>query len=200
MEAVPDRTNVADADRKRTTRRRLAIGGALLFVAAWTIAIIYSVTAGGTSPERLTHPQAQVAETACRDAQRALAALPPVSIGAPIDARASRVASENAILTEMIRRMRAIHPEGGSPAVALTGWLDDWQELVTAREHYESDLRTKGVEARFVEPAAVGIQPIADKMNDWILEQGGRTDSCNTGQLQAEVVEGPRIYGEESNS
>ena len=37
-------------------------------------------------------------------------------------------------------------------------------------------------------------------MNDWILEQGTRTDACNTGQLQAEVVEGPRIYGAESNS
>ena len=51
-----------------------------------------------------------------------------------------------------------------------------------------------------MEPAAAGIQPIADKMNDWILEQGTRTDSCNTGQLQAEVVEGPRIYGKASNS
>jgi hypothetical protein len=51
-----------------------------------------------------------------------------------------------------------------------------------------------------VEPAAAGIQPIADKMNDWILEQGTRTDACNTGQLQGEVVEGPRTYGQESNS
>ena len=51
-----------------------------------------------------------------------------------------------------------------------------------------------------MEPAAVGIQPVADKMNDWVLEQGTRADACNTGRLQAEVVEGPRIYGKESNS
>ena len=37
-------------------------------------------------------------------------------------------------------------------------------------------------------------------MNDWILEQGTRTDACNTGALQVEVVEGPRNYGTESNS
>ncbi len=197
---MPDRNNVADADPKRTRRRRLAIAGTLLFVGAWVVAITYSVTVGGTSPERLDPAQARVAETACSDAQRALGPLPQVGADATIDERASRLASENAILTQMIRRIRVLQPKGESAAAALTGWLDDWQKLVTAREHYESDVRTKGAEARFVEPAAVGIQPIADKMNDWILEQGGRTESCNTGQLQAEVVEGPRTYGEESNS
>ena len=43
--------------------------------------IIYSVTAGGRSPERLDDAaDARVAETACRDAQRAMAALPPVGV------------------------------------------------------------------------------------------------------------------------
>jgi hypothetical protein len=37
-------------------------------------------------------------------------------------------------------------------------------------------------------------------MNDWILEQGTRTDRCNTGELQAEVVLGERIYGPESTT
>ena len=52
----------------------------------------------------------------------------------------------------------------------------------------------------FVEPATAGVDPVADKMNNWILEQGTRTNACNTGQLQAEVVAGPRIYGSASNS
>ncbi len=37
-------------------------------------------------------------------------------------------------------------------------------------------------------------------MNDWILEQGTRTDGCNTGVLQVEVVEGTRVYGSESKT
>jgi hypothetical protein len=71
---------------------------------------------------------------------------------------------------------------------------------VTARQIYADDLHRLGANARFVDPASAGIEPIADKMNNWILEQGTRTDACNTGQLQGEVVEGPRAYGKESNS
>ena len=194
---MPDHNNIAD---KRTNRRRLAIGAAVIFVGAWVVALTYSVTAGGRSPERLDNADARVAETACLDAQQAMAALPAVDTHFGLAARADRVASEDAILTTMIGRMRALRPVHEAPKTALNAWLDDWQSLVDARQHYAGELRTLGARARFVEPAAVGIQPIADKMNDWILEQGTRTDACNTGRLQAEVVEGPRIYGKESNS
>jgi hypothetical protein len=217
METVPDRKNVAadpgatprtngigphatGADNKRLRRRKIVIAASILFVAAWVIALIYSVTAGGRSPERLNNADATVAETACKLAQSAMTALPPVGLHASIDVRSNRVSSEDAILTTMINQMRTLRPDSEAPKVALNAWLDDWEKLVVARQHYSHDLRTLGLNARFVEPAAVGIQPIADKMNDWILEQGTRTDACNTGQLQAEVVEGPRIYGKESNS
>jgi hypothetical protein len=216
MESVPDRNNVAaepDATPhtngiaphaagtdKNLRRRKILIAALIVFVAAWAVALIYSVTAGGRSPERLNNADAQVAETACSDAQRALAALPQVGLRSSIDARATRVASENAILTTMIDRMRALRPDSDTPKLALNAWLDDWEKLVVARKHYASELHTLGVKARFVEPAAAGIQPIADKMNNWILEQGTRTESCNTGRLQAEVVEGPRTYGKGSDS
>jgi hypothetical protein len=129
-----------------------------------------------------------------------MSALPQVGLHASADARSARVASEDSILTTMITRMRALRPQSEAPKFALNAWLDDWQRLVTARQNYANDLHRLGANARFVEPAAAGIQPIADKMNNWILEQGTRTDSCNTGRLQAEVVEGPRTYGKESNS
>jgi hypothetical protein len=184
----------------KMSRRRLWIGALVLFLAAWAVALTYSVTAGGRSPERLDNADAQVADTACLDAQHAMAALPSVGIHSSVDARADRVASEDAILTTMLGKMLALRPQHDAPRTALNAWLDDWERLIEARQHYSNDLRTLGARARFVEPAAVGIQPVADKMNNWILEQGTRTDSCNTGRLQAEVVEGPRIYGEKSNS
>ena len=185
---------------RRKLRRRLWLGALVVFLGLWAIALTYSVTAGGKSPERLNNADAAVAETACLNAQREMTALPQVGLHARIAARSARVSSEDAILNRMIQQMRALHPQSDAPKVALTAWLDDWQKLVTARQNYADDLRRLGASARFVEPAAAGIQPIADKMNNWILEQGTRTDACNTGQLQAEVVEGPRTYGKESNS
>jgi hypothetical protein len=184
----------------RMLRRRLMLGGLLLFGAAWTIALIYSVTAGGRSPERLDDPNATVVATACKDAQRSLSALPQLGVRATNDALEARVTAEDDIFSTMVNDLRALRPKGKAPAVALTGWLGDWQSLVNARERFVSDLRTKGADARFVEPATKGIKPIADKMNDWTLEQGTRTDVCNTGALQVEVVYGPRKYGAESKS
>ena len=183
-----------------STRRRIVLAAVVLFVAAWTVALIYSVTAGGRSPERLDDRAANVVDTACRKAQHDLSALTQLGTHPTVAQRAARVASEDQILTAMVVRLRAVHPTATAPATALGRWLDDWQDLIAARQHFVNDLGTLGTEARFVEPATKGVEPIADKMNNWILEQGTRTDSCNTGALQVEVVEGPRVYGAESKS
>ena len=168
--------------------------GLALFVGAWIVAITYSVTAGGTSPERLDDANARTVEHNCLVAQRALARLPALAQPTTPEATATRLDRENAIFDRMVARQRAVHPAKKTPAAALRAWLGDWQRLITARDHYAGDLRTKGREARFVEPAYKGIDPIADKMNDWILEQGTRTNTCNTDALQAEIVNGPRKY------
>jgi hypothetical protein len=186
--------------RSRNVRRYLIAGAFVLVGLAWAVAITYSVTVGGRSPERLTDPEARVVAGACREAQEALEKLPQVEAQASFDDKADRVEREDVILTAMIEKIRTVHPEGRDPQVALNGWVTDWQRLVTAREQYVNDLRTRGADARFVEPASDGVEPIANKMNDWILEQGTRTDGCNTGVLQVEVVEGPRTYGSESNT
>ena len=94
----------------------------------------------------------------------------------------------------MVRQQREVRPDKKTPTTALRAWLGDWQRLIVARDHYAEDLRTKGRHARFIEPAYKGVEPIADKMNDWILEQGTRTNTCQTDALQAEVVNGPRKY------
>jgi hypothetical protein len=186
--------------KARSIRRRILLVGAVVFVGLWAFALTYSVTAGGRSPERLNDPNAHVVETACVDARHALQALPQVGANAPAAAQATRLTSEDAILTSMVDRLGALHPEQKTPAVALKGWLADWRRLITARQLYASKLRKKGNAAQFVEPATAGVDPIVDKMNNWILEQGTRTNACNTGQLQGEVVMGPRSYGPGSNT
>jgi hypothetical protein len=184
----------------RNVRRYVIVGAFVLVGLAWGVAITYSVTVGGRSPERLTDAEARVVAAACLDAQRALEKLPQADTQASFEERAERLEREDAILTAMIQTFRTVHPEESDPSIALNGWITDWQRLVTAREQYVNDLRTEGVDARFVEPASDGVEPIANTMNDWILEQGTRTDGCNTGVLQAEVVEGPRVYGSESKT
>ncbi len=209
MPTVPETDDLAatngagprsDLVRARAIRRRFIVGGLVVFGLLWALAITYSVTAGGRSPERLDDAEARAVATACRDAQRALEALPQVGIHATPAETAQRVAAENVVLTGMLDRIGTVHPAGRDPAAGLSGWLNDWRQLVAAREHYVNDLHTSGADARFVEPATRGVEPIAGKMNDWILEQGTRTDGCNTGVLQAEVIEGPRIYGPESKT
>jgi hypothetical protein len=209
MQLVPSPADIATTNgaaapapepRKRTLRRRVMIGALVAFGLAWAIAITYSVTAGGRSPERLNDAQARTVNTACLDAQHALTRLPPVGAhSAPRD-QAARLDREDTILTSMLGNIGAVHPAGKDPSAALTGWVGDWRKLIAARQRFVSDLRTKGSEARFVEPATKGVEPIVNKMNDWILEQGTRTDRCNTGELQAEVVLGERIYGPESTT
>lgn len=171
--------------------RRIALA---LFVVAWIVAITYSVTAGGTSPERLDDGAARTVESNCRAAQRALRAVPQLGDNPAPAQTATRLDRENEILARMVQQQREVRPDKKTPTTALRAWLADWQRLIVARDHYSEDLRTKGRDARFIEPAYKGVEPIADKMNDWILEQGTRTNTCHTDALQAEVVNGPRKY------
>jgi len=188
------------ATRSRLLRRRLIIGAFVLVGLAWAFALVYSVTGGSRSPERLTDGEARTIAAACHDAQRALEKLPQVGDRASYAEKADRIDHEDAILTTMVERFLAVHPAGKDPAAALDGWRRDWARLIAARQNYVNDLRRNGVDARFVEPATSGVEPIANKMNDWILEQGTRTDGCNTGVLQVEVVEGTRVYGSDSKT
>ena len=176
-------------------RSRWAKIGFSVFVIAWIVALTYSVTAGGRSPERLDDPTARAVESNCRTAQRELSQLPQVGAHATSADTGARLVSEDQILSRMVDRQTALQPTHNTPAVALKDWLADWKRLIVARSHYASDLETKGRAARFIEPAYKGVDPIADKMNTWILEQGTRTNTCNTDALQAEVVNGPRTYG-----
>ena len=181
--------------KARANRRRLVRIAFAVFVVAWIFALVYSVTEGGTSPERLDDATARAVESNCRAAQRALSRLPQLKANTTPAGTATRLEHEDEILSTMVKQQRALHPTHNTPAVALNGWLDDWQRLITARERFARDLRTKGTAARFIEPAYKGVDPIADKMDTWTLEQGTRTNTCKTEALQAEVVNGPRTYG-----
>src|SRR5579859_6040483 len=137
MRGVPSPPDIATTNgavtassgpKKHKTRRRLWVTGLVLFAIAWAVAITYSVTAGGRSPERLTDAQAHTVDAACVDAQHALAALPQVGAHTSPANRADRVSHEDAILTSMLGKIGAVHPSGSAPATGLRGWLSDWRK------------------------------------------------------------------------
>src|SRR5262245_30453115 len=171
------------------------IGGAILFVAVWIFAIIWSVTVTPHSPERLDGAAAGDVEAACARARTDLKALPQLPNPAPGAARVERVRSENEIFDSMADRFDTIVPTESTPASALKQWTADWRRVIEARATYASDLETKE-RARLVIPAVRGIQPVTDKMDDFVREQSGRIGSCFTAALQAEIVEGARHYDE----
>ena len=180
--------------KTRKVRRRLVLGAVVVFVGLWAFALTYSVTAGGRSPERLDNPSARTVENACSVAEHQLVAIPQLGDRPTFEQRAARLSAEDAIFNRMINKMERLQPTQATPATALKAWLHDWQRMVTARQNYANDLRTKGRTAVFKEPGN-GIEAIPNKMNNWPLEQGTRTDTCNTGVLQLEQVDGPRAYG-----
>jgi hypothetical protein len=173
-------------------RRRVFLLIALAVVAAWAFALVWSVTVTTHSPERLDKAAASAVAGACAGTQQALKQLPKPSPIAGAD-RVARIRSENAALRAMVDRFAAVEPRSSTPRRALTAWTADWRKVIDARERYASDLDTKH-RAQFVLPAAKGVKPVTDKMDDFIRENHPDLDPCFTGALALETVEGPRDY------
>lgn len=179
--------------RRRRRRRRLLLIGGGLFLAVWIFAIVWSVTITTRSPEKLDAPAGARVEAACRAAQTSLKALPAVKETDGGAVRVARVRTENSILTTMTERFDEVTPAHGTPTHALRAWTGDWRRIIEARARYATDLETKH-RARLELPATGGIKPISDNMDDFVREQHHQIDTCFTDSLQAEVVEGPRVY------
>ena len=99
-----------------------------------------------------------------------------------------RYLAENATL----RTSRSSNPSE-TEAAALVGWTTDWSRVIEARERFANDLDTNRT-AEFVLPASTGVKPVTGKMDDYVRENHPNLDACFTTALDAETVEGPRVY------
>jgi hypothetical protein len=185
--------DTAGSTRRRRTKRRLILAGAIVFIAVWIFAIIWSVTITTRSPERLDDPAATAVQQACTTAQTRLRALPPVPQSQSLPDRVARIRTENDAFEAMTAALTTVHPSRATPATALEKWTADWRRMITARARFAADLAHQG-RAEFVIPATGGVKPITDKMDDFVREQHHRIDSCFTDGLQLEVVVGKRTY------
>jgi hypothetical protein len=165
---------------------------ALAVAAAWAFALVWSVTVTTHSPERLDAAAAAAVAAACSGTQQTLKQLPNPSPITGAD-RVARIRSENHALRGMVDRFATVAPRSTTPRRALTAWTADWRKVIDARDRYANDLDTKH-RAQFVLPAATGVKPVTDKMDDFVRENHPDLDPCFTGALAVETVEGPRDY------
>jgi hypothetical protein len=172
-----------DDDRPPSRLLRISLLAALVVLAGlWAYALVYSVTR--RDPERLSAHDRQAVSQACRQAAnglRNLAPLPNPPTNATVSARA---ASETKVLERMVNRARQVHPARNASRVALTGWLDDWDTLLDARDTYAREVvNDKGVE--LVIPSVNG-SPIYVRMDKYATGKG--LDACRVDALGATNV------------
>jgi hypothetical protein len=181
-----------EARHASTLRRRAMLIGATLVAIAWIFALVWSVTVTTHSPERLDAAAATTVTRACDDAQAKLKALPNAFPRTGAD-RVTRIRAENTLVRAMVTTFQSVNPRHSTPRTALRAWSADWLRVVEARERYAHDLETAG-RARFVLPAAKGVKPVTDKMDDFVRESHPDLDACFTEALAIDTVEGPREY------
>ena len=177
------------AMRRRRLRRNLIAGVVVVIAIAWGYALWFSVTRN-TSPELLDDADRAAVIGACDRARDVLEDIDTPTSGT--DA-VTRIREENEVLTAMVREFDAISPADEDPRAALSGWTNDWTELVAAREDFATDLEPDGT-ARFSVPSVKegSLKPITVRMTEYAEQQNLPT--CTVTALQADVVDRERSY------
>jgi hypothetical protein len=87
-----------------------------------------------------------------------------------------------------------VAPTDADGAAALSGWLDDWDVLLAAREHHADEQRagdTSGFDIPAERPGS--SKPVTVRMNEYAEMKG--LERCTTSALRAEVTDQPRARG-----
>jgi hypothetical protein len=77
----------------------------------------------------------------CKQALKAIDALPPAAETRTAVARAAVVDEATTILDQLIDRIEADAPRTGDDAVRFRGWIRDWRTYLTDRREYTRQLR-----------------------------------------------------------
>jgi hypothetical protein len=176
-------------EEPREKRSPLLVGSlvlALLVIAGlWTYAIWYSVE--GPDPERITQAEANTIQNECLATLTRIRGLPKLAIP-PNDASvAARATGETDAFVAMINNLRTnVHPKQHGGATAFTGWLNDWESVISARRTYEQNVHPG---EQLVLPLAKG-QPLTIRMNNFAESHG--FEDCDTTTLGAENVDAIR--------
>jgi hypothetical protein len=182
--------DVATAPPRRRWKRPVVVLALAAFVGVWAFAFWYD--AHRPSPEPLDKASAAAAGAACRAAVLSLSALPTVGTAPTVNSRATRVHSEDAVLTTLVSELGAIHPTDHDGAKALTAFVADWQHLIAARERYAEALPTSTKRPQLVIPVDPTGAPATIRMGEYARIH--KLGDCTPDSLQGEVVEGPRTY------
>jgi hypothetical protein len=174
--------------RRRRRRRNLVVAIVVVVAIAWGYALWFSVSR--SSPELLSDKDHDAIASACDSARTKLEGIDIEPVG---NTAVARIRDENEVLTQMVRDFDEVAPSKDDPRRALSGWTNDWTDVIAAREKFAADLEPDG-SARFSVPTVRpgSLKPITDRMNDYADQQNLPT--CSATALQADVVDRDRDY------
>jgi hypothetical protein len=177
-------------------KRPLIVAGVVAFVGVWAFGFWYD--ANRSTPEPLDSASQRAATVACRWASASLAALTPLPPHATptVTERTTLVRGEDAVLTDLVTRFRAIHPTDHDGATALAAFATDWQHLAEARGHYADAVLSGEKNPKLIVPVDPAGKPITIRMREYA--EIHHLNACTPDSLQGEVVEGPRVYSQVS--
>jgi len=102
------------------------------------------------------------------------------------------VRSEDGVLTDLVARLRTVHPTDGDGAKAIADFATDWQHLVAARSRYVATVLSGATTPKLYVPVDPAGKPITIRMREYA--EIHHLTACTPNALQGEVVEGPRTY------
>ncbi len=180
----------------RTPRERWRARLPLIIILVLTLAGIGAVFYGighQNTLEPLDRSSQDRLNAACTSVVTRLRALPRITSQSTITERAGRVDIENTIFETIVRTAESLHPPNHDGAVALRGWTADWKALLVARTRFATELRSPSTaKPQLLLPLGTAGAPITERMTEY-----ARTHSllqCETDNLQAEIVDGDRLY------
>ena len=183
---------IAEAPPRPRWKRPLIVAGVGVFVGIWGYGFWYDAHRG--TPEPLNPASTQAATAACQQAITSLSALTPLPAHASptVSERTTLVRAEDAVFTDLVARLRTVHPTDHDGARAIADFATDWQHLTEARGRYVAAVLSGAKTPKLYVPVDPAGKPITIRMREYA--EIHHLTACTPNALQGEVVEGPRTY------
>jgi hypothetical protein len=192
MAGVEIEGEIVEAPPRKRWKRPAIVAAVVLFCGIWGFAFWYDATRG--TPEPLDPTSKKAAAVACQWARASMNDLEqlPKNAAPTVLQRTTLVRGENTVLTDLVTRLRTVHPSDHDGAKAIAAFATDWEHLVEARARYVAAVLSDAHNPKLVVPVDPAGKPITIRMREYA--EIHHLPDCTPTALQGEVVEGPRSY------
>jgi hypothetical protein len=153
--------------RRGRLRRNVVVAVVVASAMFWIYVLFIAPSA---APDKLSEPTfARAAQPACTSAVNDLSGSNLINqVAATPAERADLVERQDTRLASMVQQLRALTPATGDDRVAVTAWLDDWDQWLRDRVTWVGKLRA-GQDASFDEKARDNGEPYSKALNAFAI-------------------------------